>query len=724
MLKCAKSSSGAARAERRAPPRALGWVTFALLFLALNIPAAVRLDVFVGYDGILSQGGFFPVVFEVFNDGPVFKALIELTPGQFGQGQIRQVPVELPTGTLKRLIIPVFSAQQYSSSSWNVRLLDERGKVRAETFSRQIRKNNPSNIPLLGAITRTAPPLPDLKASGQDLKPVVARFQPNLFPDNPIALEGLDTIYLSSEKALELKVNQVNALLAWLHNGGHLVVGVEQIIHINGAEWLRDLLPCDLTDLTVVAEHGDLQRWVSSESSRTGQSMFQNSTSRDNPYSKLRTDAHFESEPIQVATGKRRDGKVLIGSESVPLALTAKRGRGQITVLTFAPELEPFASWINRPHFWAKMINLPVELLEKTEYNRYAGYSIDGVFGAMIDSKQVRKLPVGWLLLLLVGYLIVIGPLDRYWLRRIGKQMLTWITFPIYVALFSGLIYFIGYKLRAGETEWNELQVVDVMPLGQRADLRGHTFASVYSPVNASYRLSSDQPFSTLRGEFMRSAGGQESSKAIVRHQGNSFDAEISVPVWTSQLFVNEWWKQAPLPLRMSVGSKGFEWEVVVENLLETKLSNLMLVVDERLFHLADLAPSQSRTFTVSKQGGETLAGFVQSNGGQFMQIVNQRQAAFGYSEQLRISDVPRSAAAASFISQIQSDPQNHQPNYYGYNFAVTPPGFDLSPLVRRGDAVLLAWAPGFTLVKPMNQFPARRGQRDSFLRLSAPVQP
>src|SRR5438034_2536472 len=88
----------------------------ALLLLTTNLSAAIRLDVFVGYDGILTQGGFFPVVFEVFNDGPGFKGLLELTPGQFGQGQVRQVPVELPTGTLKRIVIPVFSAQQYGSS--------------------------------------------------------------------------------------------------------------------------------------------------------------------------------------------------------------------------------------------------------------------------------------------------------------------------------------------------------------------------------------------------------------------------------------------------------------------------------------------------------------------------------------------------------------------------------------------------------------------------------
>jgi hypothetical protein len=75
----------------------------------------------------------------------------------------------------------------------------------------------------------------------------------------------------------------------------------------------------------------------------------------------------------------------------------------------------------------------------------------------MIDSRQVHKLPVGWLLLLLLIYLLVIGPFDRIWLKRINKPMLTWITFPCYVMFFSGLIYFIGYKLRSGDSEYNEL---------------------------------------------------------------------------------------------------------------------------------------------------------------------------------------------------------------------------------------------------------------------------
>src|SRR6185503_8118390 len=145
-------------------------------------------------------------------------------------------------------------------------------------------------------------------------------------------------------------------------------------------------------------------------------------------------------------------------------------------------------------------------------------------------------LPVGWLLLLLVAYLAVIGPLDQYWLKKINKQMLTWLTFPCYVAFFSALIYFIGYKLRAGESEWNELHIVDVIPHGQSADLRGWTFGSIYSPVNARYNVASEQPFATLRGESGANRGGmnQESSRARVEQRGNTFNASLDVPVWTS----------------------------------------------------------------------------------------------------------------------------------------------------------------------------------------------
>jgi len=65
--------------------------------------------------------------------------------------------------------------------------------------------------------------------------------------------------------------------------------------------------------------------------------------------------------------------------------------------------------------------------------------------------------------------------------------------FPLLRRLFSLLIYFIGYKLRAGESEWNELHLVDVLASGEKAELRGRTYTAVYSPANQRYDLESKQ---------------------------------------------------------------------------------------------------------------------------------------------------------------------------------------------------------------------------------------
>ena len=83
----------------------------------------------MGFDGVIPEASWFPVVCEIKNDGPAFNGVVEVEPAGYNQGQKRRLALELPTGTLKRVVIPAFSATR-GSSSWDVRLLDDRGKVR------------------------------------------------------------------------------------------------------------------------------------------------------------------------------------------------------------------------------------------------------------------------------------------------------------------------------------------------------------------------------------------------------------------------------------------------------------------------------------------------------------------------------------------------------------------------------------------------------------------
>jgi len=706
--------------------------------------AAIQFDVFVGYgsgganDGVVREAGWFPVACEVFNDGAAFDAVFELSSRQLGGGQTRRLAIELPTNTRKRFSFPVFAgASRYAS--WDARLLDLRGKLRAERLEMRT-KDVAWDSYLLGGLPRSFGGLPSFPpgAASRSDSPLVARLIAEQFPDNPIALEGLNAIYLNSEKALELKGPQANALVAWVHGGGHLIVGTEQAQDVSATPWLRELFPCELSGAATNYSRGALQAWLQAgptagaeeRAGGVGASSVRRparpaglpaarppaATSAD-PYFRLQTDSAFEETGFVVFTGSLRDGEVTLALGKSPLAVTAARGRGQVTALLFSPEREPFRSWKNRPWFWARLLNLPGEIFESPRAYGHGTTSIDGVFGAMIDTRQVRKLPVEWLLGLLVIYLVVIGPLDQWWLKRINRQMLTWLTFPAYVLLFSLLIYYIGYKLRAGETEWNELQLVDVLPRGEQAELRGRTYASLYSSVNARYRLGSEQPHATVRTEFVGAwRGASEAGRSDIEMRPRGFLADVAVPVWTSLLYVSDWEQPADTPLSATATLQGTRLSLTAQNRLPRHLTNVYAAWQGRLYELGQLDAGKSKTTVLEPDRGQPLAEYAQSASQQFSHVADSRRQAFGRDQRSRLPLAPASIIAASFLRYAQGfDPMQRS--------FVYPAGLDLSPLVGRGDAVILAWDGGGSHASsPLRRFNPPRTSQNAMLRLAVPV--
>src|SRR6478672_5499672 len=127
----------------------------AILFVGFfRAQGALQFDVFLGYDGVVPEASWFPLVCEIKNDGAPFKAVVQVSPG-YGQGQTREMPVELPTGTLKRFVIPVFSTTA-GYTTWDIRLIDERGKVRAEKMGERPNRQIRAGTPLLGGIMRNS----------------------------------------------------------------------------------------------------------------------------------------------------------------------------------------------------------------------------------------------------------------------------------------------------------------------------------------------------------------------------------------------------------------------------------------------------------------------------------------------------------------------------------------------------------------------------------------
>jgi hypothetical protein len=709
--------------------------------------AAIQFDVFLGYgsqptgmDGLVRESGWFLVGCEVHNSGPSFDAVFELGPGQFGRGQTRRFAIELPTNTRKRFSIPVFASAGYYST-WDARLLDERGRVRAEWTGLRPRAVGWETL-LMGALPRTFgglpqfPPLPGgLERATQ--QPTSVRLLTELMPEDAIALEGLDALYLNSEKALELRASQANALTGWVLSGGHLIVAVEDPAEVNSLAWLRNLVPGRLGPVRTLRPTRELVAW--------GRPLVDPATLETGPQAPRRQGQvrgfpkyqaswlmegglsgatggwaveRLAEVDFPVTASEVMDGEVLLGVDGTPLILRGRRGLGQVTLLTFSPEREPFRSWENRDWFWARLLAIPAAWYEVGVGGLYGGQGVDGLFGLMIDSRQVRKLPISWLLVLLVTYLVVIGPLDRYVLRRARREMLTWVTFPAYVVLFSLLIYYIGYRLRAGDTEWNELHVVDVLPRTQEVHWRGRTYASIYSPVPARYRLASRLEQATLRGEYMGMVGaGTEVSQIDLMQRGDGFDAELFVPVWTSRLCVSDWLHEGTTPFHAAWVGQGETRRLQLRNLLPVAIAELWVVDDERVYEIGELGAGASREVNFAEQNGVPLQSFVRSQAQPFAYSLQARHRAFGSDGNQWVEASGGLLTAVSFIGELEEMAGATQRQY------LSPAGLDLSGMIGRGDAMVLAWVPGHEPVPTLRQFKSVRSQESTFFRMALPVE-
>ena len=93
----------------------------------------------------------------------------------------------------------------------------------------------------------------------------------------------------------------------------------------------------------------------------------------------------------------------------------------------------------------------------------------------------VKLIPFGWVAFFIFLYILLIGPGDYFFLKKVLKRMeLTWITFPTIVVTVSLVAYYAAYLLKGNDLLVNKVDVVDI---DQAAGLvRGNTLDQPVQP--------------------------------------------------------------------------------------------------------------------------------------------------------------------------------------------------------------------------------------------------
>ena len=108
----------------------------------------------------------------------------------------------------------------------------------------------------------------------------------------------------------------------------------------------------------------------------------------------------------------------------------------------------PFRTWPDRPRLVARLLDQALGQQESAsaQGSLEAGQGAQTVTDLVSQLRialdrfaRVRLVPFALMAGLITGYIILVGPLDYWWLKRRQRLEWTWLTFPLIVVLFVGL---------------------------------------------------------------------------------------------------------------------------------------------------------------------------------------------------------------------------------------------------------------------------------------------
>jgi hypothetical protein len=184
--------------------------------------------------------------------------------------------------------------------------------------------------------------------------------------------------------------------------------------------------------------------------------------------------------------------------EPDPVAAQSAFGMGRVTVVGFDLDRAPFAEAQQRLDFWDWVLRdcganrasaggdgkaRPAGALTEDEDDAAVALrAYDDAFDG------VAVVSFGWVALLIVLYILLIGPVEYYFLKRVlGRLELTWATFPAIVLTVSVAAYLSADALKGRELKVNKIDVVDVDPASGR--VYGTTWFTVFSPRIDTYSV-------------------------------------------------------------------------------------------------------------------------------------------------------------------------------------------------------------------------------------------
>jgi hypothetical protein len=422
-------------------------------------------------------------------------------------------------------------------------------------------------------------------------------------PDLPRAsgsYDMLDALVLGGAPLSQLDLEQGKALRMWVAAGGLLIVTGGADFSGMRASGLDVMMPVDVSGTESVGSLPDLT----------------------NLYG-----AFDSADPILMSRARPRPGaKVLVGSPDRPIVVERAFGKGQVRYFAIDPKLNPLRSWKGSANLWQDV------LVPAAQY-RQRRFSLANFSGQMsstlYDMAQVKPPSAGHLVLFLIAYLIVVGPLNYFALRWARKLDLAWLTIPVVVVVFTGFSILAARTSRGRELVGASISAVEVYQQDGVARTNGDLL--LVFPSKSTHEVSFDSD-SDVNDASLIAAGDPITTNYLPDSKSLSIPTEERAPISFKVREVTE--GQQPMIAVEGADSTPVGGYVRVRNLTRFAITRAVVMTRAGMTDLFDLAPGEEQRCEIKAPAAQTFTGWYStelSSGSTDAQVLTYLSPSFPY---------------------------------------------------------------------------------------------
>ena len=543
--------------------------------------------------GRYAIGGWLGVSVSVTNDGAPTEGYVS---AETADGTVRSF-LEMPAGSRKA--ISLYLRPEAFQRNVTVTFEDSNGSVAADADVQVMEQSN-MQVAVVGdggGALRA-----QLIADGSSTRPEPISIVAAVLPDRPEPLHGLSTIVWAADSAA-VSDAQRDSLERWVSTGGQLIV-------IGGPDWqarasaFLDLLPVESIAGYEVED-------LSGFTAFTGEPL-------------------PDDTPRTAAGGSLRDGATpLIEGDDQPALLSmTTHGAGRVIYSALDLSTDSYRGWLGAAALWSRLVpndawmdqffgsGIPREQEKAGQMNQALG-----------NLPALDVPPAELLLIVVVGYIVLIGPISYIVLRRIDRRELAWLTAPALVIVFTACSYGIGSSLKGTEIIVNQISLLRIAAGSDTAAVE--TYAGIFSPERATYDL-------TIEADALVAPISGDGFEGVPTAQSD-YLADQGDPAHLRGLEVGVYGFQA---LRADAiidhaASLDVDWHVsegdligTVTNVGDQALEDVAVVAVGAGEMIGDLGPGESKDFEVQTLNfnGSTTSDQIYGFGGAEITTAEQRE--------------------------------------------------------------------------------------------------